>query len=90
MIADSLNVRQTEALVATGVPTASKPRVRKDPGESSATARPPHFVELEEHLKVRFGTPVAIRPRSKDRGQIVIEYNSQEEYDRVSGLIRGS
>ena len=88
VIADNLTVRQTEALVATGVPTASKPRIRKDPAEGTAT-RAPHFVELEEHLKVRFGTPVAVRPRSRDRGQIVIEYNSREEYERVVGLIRG-
>ncbi len=89
VIADNLTVRQTEALVATGVPTASKPRIRKDQAEGSG-AKAPHFVELEEHLKVRFGTSVAVRPRSRDRGQIVIEYNSQEEYDRVAGLIRGS
>ena len=89
VIADNLTVRQTEALVSTGIPTPSKTRIRKDPGQAGAT-RAPHFVELEEHLKVRFGTPVAVRPKSRDRGQIVIEYNSQDEYDRVSSLIRGS
>ena len=89
IISEALTVRQTEALVATGIPTPSKSRVRKDPGQSAA-ARSPHFVELEDHLKVRFGTPVAVRPKGKDRGQIVIEYNSQDEYDRVVGLIRGS
>ncbi len=88
VIAENLTVRQTEALVSTGIPTPSRTRVRKDSGEAPVKA--PHFVELEEHLKVRFGTPVAVRPRSKDRGQIVIEYNSQDEYDRVVGLIRGS
>ncbi len=87
VIAENLTVRQTEALVATGIPTASKPRVRKDPAEGAA--KEPHFVELEEHLKVRFGTPVVVRPRSRDRGQIVIDYNSQVEYERVVGLIRG-
>ncbi len=66
-IADGLTVRQTEALVATGIPTASKPRIRKDPGQASPT-RAPHFVELEEHLKVRFGTPVAVRPKGQGPG----------------------
>ena len=89
VVADGLTVRQAEALVATGVPTPSKARLRKDPGQASPT-RAPHFVELEEHLKVRFGTPVAVRSKGKDRGQIVIEYNSQDEYDRVVGLIRGA
>ena len=89
VIADNLTVRQTEALVSTGVPTPAKTRVRKDPGQGTA-ARAPHLAELEEHLKLRFGTAVAVRPRSRDRGQIVIEYNSQDEYERVVGLIRGS
>ena len=88
VIADALTVRQTEALVSTGVPTPSKARIRKDPGQAGAT-RAPHFVELEDHLKVRFGTAVAVKPRGADRGQIVIEYNSKDEYDRVVGLIRG-
>ena len=89
VIADNLTVRQAEALVSTGIPTPSRARVRKDAGQGTA-AKAPHFVELEAQLKVRFGTPVAVRPRSRDRGQIVIEYNSQEEYERVAGLIRGS
>ena len=89
VIADALTVRQTEALVATGVPTPSKARIRKDPAHAVAT-RAPHFVELEADLKVRFGTVVAVRSKGKDRGQIVIEYNSQDDYDRVVGLIRGS
>ncbi len=89
VIAEGLTVRQTEALVATGIPTPSKTRIRKDSGQGGAI-KAPHFIELEEHLKVRFGTPVAVRPKSKDRGQIVIEYNSKDEYDRVSDLIRGS
>jgi ParB family chromosome partitioning protein len=88
VIAENLTVRQTEALVATRVPTASRSRVRKDPGQTGAV-RAPHVLELEESLRVRFGTPVLIRPRSRDRGQIVIDYNSQEEYERVIALIRG-
>ena len=88
VVAEGLSVRQTEALVASGVPTPSKTRIRKDSAETRERA--PHFVELEEHLKVRFGTPVAVRPKNKDRGQIVIEYSSKDEYDRIAELIRGS
>jgi ParB family chromosome partitioning protein len=89
VIAESLSVRQTEALVATGVPSASRTRVRRDPAHIQA-ARPPHLVELEQHLHQRFGTLVSIRTRSANRGQIVIDYNSPEEFERVAALIRGS
>ncbi|WP_435007451.1 ParB/RepB/Spo0J family partition protein [Tundrisphaera lichenicola] len=88
VIADNLNVRQTEALVATGVPSPARTRVRKDSAHSGSV-RAPHVLELEETLKLRFGTPVLIRAKTRDRGQIVIDYNNQEEYERVIGLIRG-
>lgn len=90
VIAEHLSVRQTEALVATGVPTPARTRVRKDPAEPNASAKAPHFVVMEEHLSQRFGTPVLIRPKAKDRGQIVIDYNSTDEYERVLEMIRGS
>ena len=89
VIEEGLNVRQTEALVATGVPSVAKTRYRKDQAESPEASKAPHFVELEDHLKDRFGTAVMVRPRSKGRGQIVIDYNSHEDFERVSELIRG-
>jgi ParB family chromosome partitioning protein len=92
VIAEGLSVRQTEALVSSGEPTPPRTRVRTDSGDPSATqgaARPPHFVALEEHLGARFGTPVQIRAKTPERGQIIIAYNSQEEFDRVANLIRG-
>ena len=90
IVEEGLSVRQTEALVATGVPTAAKTRFRKDAAEPAGAVKAPHFVELEDHLKKRFGTPVMIRPKSKGKGQIVIDYGSEEEFHRLSGLIRGT
>jgi ParB family chromosome partitioning protein len=89
VIADGLSVRQTEALVATGVPTPAKTRIRKDPAHSPI-AKAPHFIEIEQQLHERFGTPVLIRARTPDRGQIIIDFNSRDELDRLSSLIRGS
>lgn len=89
VIAEGLSVRQTEALVASGEPTPARTRVRKDPGHGEATQRAPHLEELEGALRERFGTPVLIRTRSKQRGHIVIEYNNEEEFERITSLIRG-
>jgi len=92
VIADGLTVRQTEALVSTGEPTPSKSRIRKDAADPAAARggnKAPHVVELEQHLHSRFGTIVNIRLKARERGQIVIDFNSQEEFDRVTGLIRG-
>ena len=88
VISERLSVRQTEALVATGVPTPSRTRVRKDPAHADAV-RAPHILELEQQLHQRFGTAVMIRSRTAEKGQIIIDYNNQEEFDRVSSMIRG-
>jgi ParB family chromosome partitioning protein len=83
VVTEHLSVRQTEALVSTGVPTPSRARVRKDPAHGP-DARPPHLLELEQALHSRLGTTVAVRPRGAERGQIVIEYQSREEFDRLT------
>jgi ParB family chromosome partitioning protein len=92
VIAETLSVRQTEALVATGEPTPAKTRVRKDPPEPESTpsgGKAPHVLEIEQQLCGRFGTAVAIRVKARERGQIVIDFNTQEEFDRVVSMIKG-
>ncbi|MDB5353001.1 MAG: ParB-like partition protein [Planctomycetota bacterium] len=92
IIAENLSVRQTEALVQTGEPTPSKTRIRKDPAHTDATpsgGKAPHVLELEGSLRQRFGTPVLIRVKARDRGQIVIDFNTREEFERVSHMIQG-
>ncbi len=92
VISEGLTVRQTEALVATGEPTPAKTRVRGDAAHDDAKpgkAKTPHVLELEQHLHTRFGTPVSIKVKGRERGQIIIDFNNQEEFDRVTSLIRG-
>jgi ParB family chromosome partitioning protein len=50
---------------------------------------PPQVIELEAHLRHRFGTSVSIKVKATGRGQIVIDFNTQEEFERVMGMIRG-
>ena len=92
VIAEGLSVRQTEALVSTGEPTPARSRLRSDPPHDNArpgAGKAPHVLELEQHLHHRFGTPVLIKVKGLERGQIIINFNTQEEFERVSGLIRG-
>jgi ParB family chromosome partitioning protein len=85
VVVEHLSVRQTEALVSTGVPTPRRPRIRKDDAHDPA-ARPPHILDLEQALHRHLGTSVTVRARSPERGQIVIDYHSREEFDRLSRL----
>lgn len=92
VIADELSVRQTEALVTTGEPTPARPRLRRDPahvGGAPAGIRAPHVIELEQHLHARFGTPVLIKVKGPERGQIIIDFHTQDDFERVSSMIRG-
>jgi ParB family chromosome partitioning protein len=92
VIADHLSVRQTEALVSTGTPTPARSRIRKDPGHPEATpaaGKAPHVLELEQHLQQRLGTTVSIRVKGLERGQIIIDFNTREDFERVAGMIRG-
>ncbi len=92
IIAENLSVRQTEALVATGEPTPPKTRIRKDQAQEESTPRggkTPHVLELEGQLRERFQTSVLIKVKGRERGQIVIDFNTQEEFERITGLIRG-
>jgi ParB family chromosome partitioning protein len=87
IIAQHLSVRQTEALVVAGAPTPSRPRIRKDPAHAR-DARPPHVIELEAQLLRDLGTAVLVRPKGQERGQIIIDYQSRAELERLSGLFQ--
>lgn len=92
IVADNLSVRQTEALVSTGEPTPPRVRLRRDTGHAEASpsdGKAPHFVELEQTLQERYGTSVLVRLKSKEKGQIIVEFSTPEEFERVSSLMRG-
>ena len=74
-----LNVRQLEARVA--APATSPP--------DSARVVAPEVADVERHLMRALGTKVRIRSSGK-RGKIIIEFHSLDEFDRISGIIRGS
>jgi ParB family chromosome partitioning protein len=89
VIEGQLSVRETEALVAAAEPAVARTRIRKDPAHDVAR-QAPHVLDLQEQLHARLGTTVLIRARTPERGQIVIEYHSRAEFDRLASIIRGA
>ncbi len=87
VLTEHLSVRQTEALVSTGAPTPSRVRVRKDPAHATEP-RPAHLVDFEHALHHRLGTTVAVRARTPEKGQIIIDYHSLDEFDRLAHFFR--
>jgi ParB family transcriptional regulator, chromosome partitioning protein len=79
IISRGLSVREAE----------SAARRLKAPGRMIKKKEPSAQVAmLENELKGKLGTKVHIKQKGK-RGQVVIEYYSPEELDRVIGILRG-
>jgi len=80
-LADRLSVREVERLV----------RKYIEPGrliDRSVPPKPPHIMDLESKLTSELGTKVAIETRkSGQRGKIVIEFYSLDEFDRITGRL---
>lgn len=78
VLAQELNVRQTEELVRrlSGEKRASKP----------APATSPELTDLEERLRASLGTKVTLRSGRKG-GTLTIHYYSDEELDALTGRL---
>ena len=63
-----------------------EPKVKKEKPVDMATAA--IYESLEERMKNILGTKVSIHRRSKHKGQIEIEYYSEQELERLLDLIQ--
>ena len=81
IISKGLSVRELENLLKARRPKAIR---RKGPG----AVREPYVAVLEEELQYILSTKVRVAKRNK-RGHIFIEFYSQEDLERIAGIIRG-
>ncbi|NQV24464.1 MAG: ParB/RepB/Spo0J family partition protein [Rhodopirellula sp.] len=87
---ESLSVRKTEQAVRTilrgekpdtiSIETAKQP---KAPIERTA-----HIDSLEKQLRDILGLKVQIKLKSSDAGQVTIDFNSNDDFDRITRLLR--
>lgn len=82
VVAKSLSVRQTEALVR---------RVQQETPDSKSRkkgALDPNIRALQDDLAERLGARVSIDHRQRGKGKLVIEYSSLDELDGILGHIK--
>ena len=82
VVAKSLSVRQTEALVR---------RLQQEQAQNAPrkpTALDPNIRALQDDLSERLGARVSINHGQRGRGKVVIEYSSLDELDGILGHIR--
>ncbi|MFC1804360.1 ParB/RepB/Spo0J family partition protein [Candidatus Omnitrophota bacterium] len=80
VISKGLSVRELESLIKTHRPSVKRPK-------HSIRKQDPYLVVLEDELQHALATKVRISRRKK-RGQITIEFYSQEDLERVVNKIR--
>jgi ParB family transcriptional regulator, chromosome partitioning protein len=83
VLRDTLNVRQTEALVANWSNSAPAHSAK---GSAKPPARDAHVLDLENKLRERFGTKVAIRYRA-GKGALEVHFHDDDELERILGLV---
>lgn len=81
IIAKGLSVRAAEALIK------QKPEPRAEPAHA-APEKSPHVQGIEDELRQKLAVRVDIRLRDKDRGQIVLAFESNDDFERVLEALR--
>jgi ParB family chromosome partitioning protein len=89
---NGLSVRRVEELVRGRTERPSEPEpADAAPDEVPAIVkidRTAHVESLERHLCELLGAKVQIKQKRKDSGQIVIEFRSNDDFERILGFLR--
>lgn len=86
IIAQGHSVRATEAL-------ARQPKTEEEPAASggggrTATEKTSHVQSLEDELRQKLATKVEIRLKAKDKGQIILGFESNDDFERLLEVLR--
>ena len=87
IIEEGYSVRAVEALVKAEIEKQNAPEINNEE-EKKKTISSPQYYAIENDLKSIFSTKVKIS-KNKNKGKIEIEYYSDEDLDRLIGIIKG-
>jgi ParB family chromosome partitioning protein len=82
IIGRGLSVRATETLIKEQKPEATSAPAKKGPEKTG------HIQALETELQQTLATQVEIRLRGKDRGQIILDFESNDDFERLLAVLR--
>lgn len=81
IVENQLSVREVERLAK-----IENQGVKKK--ETYKTAVPPKIVELKKYLNHHFSVPVEIKYKNKGKGNIIINFSSDEELNKIIGRLK--
>ena len=88
--AESLSVRKTEQAVR-AILRGEKPGtipIESAKKQKAAPERTSHIDSLEQQLRDTLGLKVQIKLKSKESGQIVIDFSSNDDFERITRFLR--
>jgi ParB family chromosome partitioning protein len=88
--AEGLSVRATEQFVQDQIRSAEAEAPLTGKPARSNRGRNQNLASLEQELRESLGTKVSIRQLPQGRGQIVIQFASRDEFDRLRSLLSNS
>jgi ParB family chromosome partitioning protein len=90
IVAKGLSVKATELLLREQRDRAGESGATESQRatESRAEEKTNHVKGLEDELRQRLATPVEIRVKGKDRGQIIISFETNDDFMRLLDVLR--
>jgi ParB family chromosome partitioning protein len=88
IIARGLSVHATEAFVKQQVFVEPEERPASGGGDRPGAEKTAHVQGIEDELRQKLGVRVEIRVKGKDKGQVVIGFESNDDFERVLEILR--
>jgi ParB family chromosome partitioning protein len=82
IVHEGLSVRETET-----ISRELQYPVRKEDKKTQTTQLPGHFIDFKNNLKSMLGTKVDLKKSENGKGTIVIAFNSEDDFNRISALL---
>ncbi|MBS0206445.1 MAG: ParB/RepB/Spo0J family partition protein [Planctomycetes bacterium] len=86
---EGLSVRKTEEAVRELLAESGDllPMKKKSKSESTVVELTPHVLSLRDQLRDWLGAAVEIKLSAKDRGKIIIDFGSTDDFERIVGKL---
>ena len=90
IVAMGLSVKAAEALIREqkDVPGESHVEPNGTPAADDVGQKTAHVKGLEDELRQKLATPVEIKLRGKDKGQIVLRFETNDDFERILEVLR--
>jgi ParB family chromosome partitioning protein len=88
IILKKLSVDATDVLVKQALQPAPKDGEQSEREPRPAVEKTAHVKGIEDELRQKFGARAEIRLSAKDKGQFVVSFESNDEFERILELLR--